>query len=66
LDDIGRPENIRFSFRVEVGAGDELKICVIENDEQQNRELLLEKRRNLWGIGRGKGMRWRMLIQRGC
>lgn len=25
---------MRFSFGVEVGAGDELKSCVIENDEQ--------------------------------
>ena len=43
LEDIGRPEKMRFSFGVEVGASDELKSCVIEKDEQLIRELLLVK-----------------------
>ena len=44
---------MRFSFRVEVGAGDELKSCVIENDEQLiSRAAPREGRR--WGI---RGMR---------
>lgn len=43
---------MRFSFGVEVGAGDELKICVIGNDEQLiARAAPREGRR--WGIGEG-------------
>jgi hypothetical protein len=43
FDDIGSPEKIRFSFGVELVDGDELKICVIEDDEQLLRELLFVK-----------------------
>jgi hypothetical protein len=54
LDDIGSPEKIRFSFGVELGDGDELKICVIETDKQLLRELLFVK--DHVGESRGYGV----------
>jgi hypothetical protein len=45
---------MRFSFGVEVGAGDELNICVIENDEQLIARAAPRERRR-WEIREGEG-----------